>query len=389
MRKGSSTNLIHGGEGASIDAHPLTTPIYETTTYVFDSADAVRRYNAGGSGTFLYTRYENPTLSSVETKLALADGAPRALLFASGMAAATTAMLALLSSGDEVVCSAAVYGGVYHFAHDVLPRYGIVPRFVTPAQLASPASVISTRTKLLWFESPSNPHLRCADLERIAEACRHRGVVSAIDNTFASPINQRPFEMGIDVVMQSATKYLNGHSDVTAGVVSGREDVLQTIELLRRKLGGTLDPHAAYLLGRSVKTLVARMAVHNANGLAVAQAIEGHPRLRAVLYPGLASHPDHALAARQMAGFGGMVCIDVEGGEEAACRVFDRFGLIKRAVSLGGVESVASLPILTSHWGHSDAQLAEAGISKGMIRISIGLEEAADLIEDLRQALAF
>ena len=226
------------------------------------------------------------------------------------MAAATTAMLALLSSGDEVVCSTAVYGGVYHFAHDVLPRYGIVPRFVTPEQLADPAAVISPRTKLLWFESPSNPHLRCADMARIAEACRQRGVVSAIDNTFASPFNQRPFEHGVDVVMQSATKYLNGHSDVTAGVVSGREDVLQTIELLRRKLGGTLDPHAAYLLGRSVKTLVARMAVHNANGLAVAQAIEGHPRLRAVLYPGLASHPDHALAARQMAGFGGMVCID-------------------------------------------------------------------------------
>jgi cystathionine beta-lyase/cystathionine gamma-synthase len=213
--------------------------------------------------------------------------------------------------------------------------------------------------------------------------------VSAIDNTFASPVNQRPIEMGIDLSMQSATKYLNGHSDVTAGVVSGREDLIHTIELARRKLGGVLDPQAAYALGRSMKTLPVRMERHNANGMAVASTLEGHARLSAVHYPGLASHPDHALAKAQMSGFGGMVCLEVVGGEEAACRVFDRLRVIKRAVSLGGVESVASVPLLTSHWGHSDAQLAEAGISKGMIRVSIGLEDPLDLIDDLCQALAF
>jgi cystathionine beta-lyase/cystathionine gamma-synthase len=383
---GFSTTLIHRGERTPA-APSLTTPIYETTTFVFDNADAVRRYNAGGSGLYLYSRYENPTVISVEEKLAAADGAERALAFSSGMAATSTLLLALLTSGDEVVCSAASYGGTFHLLEDFLPRFGITHRFVTLEELHRPETTISDRTRIVWFESPSNPHLRCADVSTIANGCRARGVLSVIDNTFASPINQRPLAMGVDLVMQSASKYLNGHSDVVAGVVSGRQELLHQIEMTRRKLGGILDPQPAYALGRALKTLPLRVARHNANGMAVAAALEGHPRVERVYYPGLSSHPDHGIAARQMSGFGGMVCIDVKGGEPAACRAFDRLRLISRAASLGGAESLCSLPVLTSHWGYSDEALAKAGVTKGMMRLSLGLEDADDLIADVRQAL--
>jgi cystathionine beta-lyase/cystathionine gamma-synthase len=321
-------------------------------------------------------------------KIAAADGAERALLFGSGMAASSTLLMALLEAGDEVVCSAAVYGGTVHLLTDLLSRFGIVTKLVTVDDLACPDTLITDRTRLFWFESPNNPHLRCVDVRRVATACRARGVTSVIDNTFASPINQRPLEMGVDLSMQSASKYLNGHSDVTAGVVSGRNPLIERVEFARRKLGGILDPQAAYALGRALKTLPLRMARHNSNGMAVATALEGHRRVTRLYYPGLASHPDHAIAKAQMTGFGGMVCLDVEGGEAGACRTFDRLKIIKRAVSLGGAESVCSLPFLTSQWGHSDEQLAAAGITKGMMRVSIGLEDPDDLIADLTQALA-
>lgn len=384
--QGFSTTLIHRGEGKPA-ASSLTTPIYETTTFVFESADAVRRYNEGGSGLFLYSRYENPTVVSVEEKLAAVDGAERALTFGSGMAATSTLLLALLKSGDEIVCSAASYGGTFHLLEDFLPKFGIAHRFVSIDELRTPETVIGERTRIVWFESPSNPHLRCVDIRSIAAACRARNVLSVIDNTFASPINQRPLEMGVDLVMQSATKYLNGHSDVLAGVVSGCQAIVHEVEMARRKLGGILDPQPAYALGRALKTLPVRVARHNANGMAVAAALERHPAVARVYYPGLASHPDHAVATRQMSGFGGMVCIDLKGGEDAACRAFDRLRIIKRAASLGGIESLCSLPVLTSHWGYSDEALAKAGVTRGMMRLSLGLEDPEDLIADLRHAL--
>ena len=379
--------MIHRGEGA-VAANPLTTPIYETTTYVFENADAVRRYNEGGSGQYLYSRYENPTAVAVEQKLAAVDGAEQALVFSSGMAATSTILLTLLKAGDEVVCGAAIYGGTFHLLEDFLPKFGIAARFATLDEMREPERVIGDRTRVFWFESPNNPHLRCVDVRRIAEACRARGVVSVIDNTFASPLNQRPLAMGVDLAMQSATKYLNGHSDVTAGVVSGSKERIHPVEMARRKLGGVLDPQAAYALNRALKTLEIRVQRHNANAVAVASALEGHAAITRVYYPGLASHPDHAVARCQMTGFGGMVCIDVSGGEAAACRAFDRLKVIKRAASLGGTESLCSLPILTSQWGHTDEQLKAAGISKGMMRLSIGLEDPRDLIADLEQALA-
>ena len=388
MNKGSSTTLIHSGEGTSGGVAPLTTPIFETTTFIFESADAVRKYNEGGSGQFLYSRYENPTVVSAEAKIAAVDGAERALLFGSGMAASSTLLMALVEPGDEVVCGAAVYGGTFHLLNGLLSRFGIHARFAAIEEFERPEQLITERTRLVWFESPTNPHLRCVDIRRVAAACRAAGVTSVIDNTFASPINQRPLEMGVDLSMQSASKYLNGHSDVTAGAVSGGEVLVERVNLMRRRLGGILDPQAAYALGRALKTLPLRVARHNTNAMAVASAIEGHPAVSRVLYPGLASHPDHAVASGQMRGFGGMVCLDLADGEAGACRAFDRLQIIKRAASLGGVESVCSLPFLTSHWGQSDRDLAAAGVTKGMMRLSIGLEDPEDLVADLQQALA-
>jgi cystathionine beta-lyase/cystathionine gamma-synthase len=225
------------------------------------------------------------------------------------------------------------------------------------------------------------------DVAAIAAACRRKGVTSIIDNTFASPINQRPIDLGVDIVMESVTKYLNGHSDVTAGALAGPAALLKDIDKARRMLGGIVDPQAAYAIGRGMKTLAVRMARHNASGLAIARWLENDKRIATVYYPGLESHPDHALAKKQMSGYGGMVCADLGGGQARIERFFDSLRVFRRAASLGGVESLCSIPVLTSQWGHTDAQLAEAGITRSMARLSVGLEDPEDLIEDLDQAL--
>jgi cystathionine beta-lyase/cystathionine gamma-synthase len=385
--KGPATELIHAGEvdrGASV---PLTTPIYETTTFVFDNAQEVIAYNEGRSPKHLYSRYTNPTVISAEAKLAALDRAEAALLFSSGQGATTTILMAHVQAGDEIVCSAAIYGGTLHLLQDVLARFGVTPRFVSLEELATPAGVLSDRTRMLWFESPINPTLRCVDVKAIADACRARGVLSVIDNTFASPINQQPLSLGVDLAMQSATKYLNGHSDVTGGVVTGPARLVQPIEKARRMVGTVMDPHPAYALARGLKTLPLRIARHNASALAVAEFLARDRRVSQIYYPGLPSHPDHMIAKRQMLGFGGMVCFDLEGRFDRAERCYDRLRVIKRAASLGGVESLVSMPVLTSQWGHTDDQLRQAGVTRGMLRLSVGLEDAEDLIADLDQAL--
>jgi cystathionine beta-lyase/cystathionine gamma-synthase len=385
--KRPATELIHAAEVASGTAAPLVTPVYETTTFVFDNAAEVLAYNEGRSRKYLYSRYTNPTVVAVEQALAAADRADAALLFSSGMAATATTLMAHARAGDEIVCSAAIYGGTLHLLNDLLVGFGIAPRFVSLDDLRAPDRIIGDRTRIVWFESPINPTLRCVDVAAVARACRARGVRSIIDNTFASPVNQQPLALGVDLVMQSATKYLNGHSDVTAGVVAGPRALLAPIEKARRLLGTVLDPYPAAALGRGLKTLPLRVAQHNANATAVAEFLAGDRRVSQVYYPGLASHPDHEIAAKQMSGFGGMVCFDLGGDYDRACRCYDRLQLIKRAASLGGVESLISLPVLTSQWGHTNEQLREAGVTRGMLRLSVGLEDVADLIADLDQAL--
>lgn len=382
-----ATELIQSAADVGDDAAPLTTPIYETTTFVFANAQEVLDYNEGRSQKFLYSRYANPTVLAVEQRIAALEGAERALVMSSGQAATTNALLALLKAGDEVVCSSAVYGGTLHLIKDLLAKFDIRARFAALDDLRRPQSVLTPATRLFWFESPINPTLRCVDIAAVAAACRARGVTSVIDNTFASPINQQPIALGVDLVMHSATKYLNGHSDVTAGVLVGSNERIEKILSARKLLGAVLDPYAAYALGRGLKTLSVRVSRHNANAMAVAEWLEQSGRVEKVYYPGLKSHPDHEIAVRQMRGFGGMVCVDVGGGYDRAARFFDRLKVFRRAASLGGVESLCSLPVLTSQWGHSEEELTRAGVTRGMARLSVGLEDVEDLIGDLDQAL--
>lgn len=381
------TGILHAGEGQSAKATPVTTPIYSATTFTFPDAAALERLQQGGSDHYIYSRYANPTVQAVEAKLAAAEGGDAALVTGSGMAATSTALFGLLNPGDEVVCASSIYGGTFHLLTEFLSRFGITTRAVALEALSRPGDVIGPATKVVWFESPTNPTLRCVDIAAVAAGCRRVGVLSILDNTFATPINQRPLALGVDLVMHSATKYLNGHSDVTAGALVGSQALIDRLLPARKMLGGVLEPASAYALGRGMKTLAVRIARHNENALTVARWLETQPAITRVYYPGLESHPDHTVAAQQMSGFGGMVCVDHVDGYAGAVRTFDRLQLFARAASLGGVESLCSLPVLTSQYGLTEPQLQEAGVTRGMVRLSVGLESPEDLVADLAQAL--
>jgi len=381
------TDVIHRGDGARPEATPLTTPVYATSTFLFANAAELEAYQEGKGSKYIYSRYANPTVQAVEEKVAALESGDCAMVMSSGMAATSTALFGLVESGDEVVCSAAIYGGTLDVIASFLGRFGVRARFASVDDLANPDRVIGPQTKLAWFESPINPTLRCVDIARVATACRARGALAVVDNTFASPVNQRPLTLGADLVMHSATKYLNGHSDVTAGVLVGSRALIERLSHARKLFGGVLEPASAYALARGLKTLHVRVARQNETAGRVAEWLAADKRVTRVFYPGLAEHPDHEIARRQMTGFGGMVTFEVR-DYAAACRVFDRLQIIRRAASLGGVESLCSLPVLTSQYGFTDQQLEAAGVTRGMIRLSIGLEAAEDLIADLYQALS-
>ena len=382
-RPGLSTLAVHAGQPEGGNA-PLTTPIVQSTTFRFESAAQVQEYARGASGLFMYSRDENPTVRAAEEAVARLEGAEAAVVFGSGMGAMTTALMGLVSAGDEVVAATALYGGTYKLLRDVLSRFGVRTRTAGPEQLV--AEVGARAAKACVFESPTNPTLRVLDIAQVASACSKAGAVSVMDSTFATPALQRPLEMGVDVVMHSATKYLNGHSDHLGGVLAGSRERIDPLRALSRKLGAVVDPQAAYDLLRGLKTFAVRMERHCANGLRIARWLEEQRGVKRVWYPGLPSHPDHQLARRQMSAFGGMVCFTL-GTRERAFRFWDRLRLVARAASLGGPESLASLPILFSHTGYSAQELEAAGVDEGMVRLSVGLEDADDLIADLRQAL--
>jgi cystathionine beta-lyase/cystathionine gamma-synthase len=380
------TTVIHVAEGARADATPLTTPIYATSTFLFANAAELEAYQQGRGGKYIYSRYANPSVQAVEEKLAVLEGAERAIVTSSGMAATATALFGLLKAGVEVVCAAAIYGGTLHLIAEFLERFGVKSRFASLEELATPERLLGPTTKVVWFESPINPTLRCVDIRRVAAACKARRVLSIVDNTFASPVNQQPLALGADLVMHSATKYLNGHSDVTAGALVGSAALMDRLQPARKLFGGVLEPASAYALGRGLKTLHVRVAQQNASAGRIAAWLAADRRVTRVFYPGLPSDPGHAIARQQMSGFGGMVTFEVA-DYAAACRLFDRLRVIQRAASLGGVESLCSLPVLTSQYGFSDDQLAAAGVTRGMVRLSIGLEHVDDLIADLDRAL--
>jgi cystathionine beta-lyase/cystathionine gamma-synthase len=384
--RGPGTTAVHGDRGPR--PGPLATPIVQTSTFALSSAAEMHRYLEGDDELFLYTRYANPTVREVEETLRSLEGAEAALVVASGMAAMSSALFSLVGSGDEVLASASLYGGTVRLLRDMLPRFGVSGRFVPMGELERIDAHATDRSRVLVLESPTNPTLEVVDLEAVSAAAHRRGLVVVVDNTFATPVLQRPLDLGADLVMHSLTKALSGHSDVIGGALAGDRARIDRARETMKMLGGCVDPHAAYLVGRGLKTLHLRVERQCVNALSLARRLEGHPRVRRVLYPGLAAHPGHAVATRQMRGcFGGLVTVVLDGGLPAAERFYDRLQLVARAASLGGVESVVSLPVLTSHYGLGEDELREAGIDPGMVRISCGVEDPGDLVRDVQQAL--
>jgi methionine-gamma-lyase len=383
---GDATLAIHAGEGKFKRNAPVGVAISRTSNFTFASTEEMKRWAEGKSSAYIYTRYGNPTLAIAEEKIAALEGAEAAVVTASGMAAISSALLSLLRAGDEVIATRQLYGGSYRLMRDIFPRFGITVRHVE-SDLAGLERLISPRTKALYIETPTNPTLRLVDLQRAAAFAREWGIVALIDNTFASPVLQKPIEMGFHLSLHSATKYLAGHSDVIAGAAAGSRALIDKVRESVIYLGGSMDPEAAFLLIRGMKTLEVRVEKQCRTAMAVAQYLERHPKIAQVHYPGLKSHPDHKLAKRQMRAFGAMLAFDMKGGLAAARRFCDRVRTFLLAASLGGVESLVVLPIYSSHYKMSIPELRAAGVQPGTVRVSVGLEDPADLIEDLRQAL--
>lgn len=381
-----ATLAIHAGESRHHVNAPVVAPVARTSNFTFRNTEEMKLWAEGKNAAFIYTRYGNPTLDVAEKKIAALEGAEAAVVTASGMAAISTALLTVLKSGDELIATRQLYGGAYRLMRDVFPRLGIGVRHVE-TDLEGIETLVSPRTKALYVETPTNPTLRLVDLRRaIAFAKKHR-LVALVDNTFASPVLQKPIQLGFDVVLHSATKFLAGHSDIIAGVAAGNRALMAKMRENIIDLGGSMDPGAAFLLIRGMKTLEIRIEKQERNAMAVAKFLARHPKVARVHYPGLPSHPDHTLARRQMHGFGSMLAFDLKGGLPAARRFCDRVRVFLLAVSLGGVESLVVLPMFTSHYKMSPAELRAAGVDPGTVRVSVGLEDSEDLIEDLRQAL--
>lgn len=376
---GRSTIAIHGRPARKADWSPVVSPITQSTTFVNP---------VGGEEEVLYTRYgNNPTQVELARKYALLEGAEDAVFVGSGMAATALAHLAILRPGDHLVASRWIYGGTQRLFDEEFGRLGITVTYVDPAQPRLWRRSLKKTTRAIFIETPTNPLVRVLDVGIVAQAAREFGLALLVDATFASPMNFRPLEHGADVVITSATKYLNGHSDVIAGAVAGSGPIIEEVIRLMRLWGPAIDPHQAWLLDRGMKTLAVRMERHNANGLAVARWAEGRKGIARVHYPGLESHPDHEIAARLLDGFGGMVGLEIAGGARASERMLRRLKVVQHAPSLAGVESLVSEPRLTSHKHLSAEARAAQGIPDGFIRLSCGIEDGADLIADLDQAL--
>jgi len=386
-----STRAVHAGEDKRKPYGALTTPIVQTSTYTFeDTAEILtfmRRKAAGDQPVRdEYGRYSNPTQSAAECKIAALEGGERALLFASGMCAITTTLLTLLSSGDHVVMVSGCYRRTREFALTFLSRWGVETTLVPIDQPAALAAAVRPTTRVIFSETPTNPYLRVMDLARMVDIARRHEVTTIVDSTFATPVNLRPLEHSVDLVVHSATKYLGGHNDLLAGAVVGSRQTVAEIEKARGVLGGVSNPNDAYLLLRGLKTLDLRVRRQNENGQRVAQFLDDHPAVRRVHYPGLSTHPDHEVARRQMAGFGGVVSFEIEGDMDKTGRFIDCLRLPYIGPTLGGVESIVEQPAVLFSLNPEDRR--EAGLGDNLVRYALGIEDADDLISDLDQALA-
>jgi cystathionine beta-lyase/cystathionine gamma-synthase len=386
-RWAEATLAIHSGEPKHGLNSPVTVPIVRSSNFTFANTAEMKRWAEGKSKAYIYTRYGNPTLAVAEAKIAELENGEAAVVTASGSAAISSALLSLLQVGDELIATRQLYGGSYRLMRDILPRMGIRVHHVE-ANLEGVDRLVNAKIRAFYVESPTNPTLGLVDLKKVVALARKHKLVSLIDNTFATPILQKPLDLGFDLVLHSATKYLAGHSDIVAGAVAGNRERVGKVREMMISLGGSMDPDPAYLLIRGLKTLEIRVRRQCESAMAVARFLERHPKIGRVHYPGLASHSDHRLAKRQMTGFGGMLAFDLKSGLSAARRFCDRTRIFLLAASLGGVESLIVLPIYTSHYRMSAVELSAARVGRGTVRMSIGLEDPADLISDLKWALS-
>jgi methionine-gamma-lyase len=386
---GFSTRAIKAaGRQVPLDQVPVTVPIYQTSTFEVGSAAELEELLEFRRPGHSYTRYSNPTHAALEVALAELEGGDAALVTASGMAAVHAAMLSVLQSGDEALIPAAVYGGTVGLYQRVMPRYGITQRQVRSGDTEAVIAAIGPQTQLVWLETIANPTTEMPDIAAVAEAAHAKGVLVGVDNTFASPYLCNPLALGADLVVHSLTKYVGGHSDLIGGAVIGGEERIAAVREVLVNVGGNGNPFEAFLALRGLRTLAVRMDRHSDNALAVARGLEGRPGIARVLYPGLDSHPQHALAGRQLRDgrAGGMMAVELDGGRRAGERFLESLSVALHATSLAGVESLVSHPASSSHRQYGDAELAAAGLSPGMLRVSIGLEDADDLVTDLATA---
>jgi cystathionine beta-lyase/cystathionine gamma-synthase len=392
MKKSSNwypeTKAIHAGTSGFPDRGAVTPPIYQTSTFQFrDTAhlnDVLSQKVEGD----LYTRYSNPSQRAAERTLAALEKTEAAMVLGSGMAAITTTVLGLLKTGDTILTTADIYGGTYHFFHDFLPRFGIKTLMVASHDADDLEAAVTPETRMIYIESPSNPLLNILPLADIARLGQTHGCYVVIDNTFATPVNQTPVDFGIDIILHSATKYLGGHSDIIAGAVAGPAKIVDTLRKTLRILGPTLDPFAAWLMLRGMKTLTVRIRQQNKNTQKLAEYLENHPRVKQVYYPGLPSHPHYKLAKKQMRGFGGVLSFEIEGTGADAEKFIESVEMMAMAPSLGAVETLITQPVTTSHRSFTAEDRKKAGISDSLVRIAVGIEHIDDLIADCEKGFA-
>jgi cystathionine beta-lyase/cystathionine gamma-synthase len=382
-----ATRCVHAGEERHSKSAPLATSTVQTSVFALSNVEELRRISEGKSSAYMYTRYANPTTRVAERKIAALEGAEDCVVTSSGTSAAMSALLALCKAGDEIVAMQDLYGGTTKLFEKVFSRFGVTTRFVPFRDIDRIETYFSKKTAVLFVESPTNPTLRCADLAKLADIGHRFGATVVVDNTFATPILQKPLSLGCDVSYHSATKFLGGHSDLVAGGVCGSKEFIQRAREMMVMTGGSLDPGASYLLIRGLKTLELRVERACENAERIAIALSRNPKIARVMFPGLPGDPSHEIARQQMSDFGMLLCLELRDGK-AAETFIDGLKLWALATSLGGVESTVSYPILSSHAGMSAEQLASMDVSAATVRLSVGIESADDLIADLQQALA-
>ncbi len=386
-KRGVRTDAVHAGRMVEDSLGAVSPPIYQTATFEYASAEQGAARFAGEDDGYVYTRFGNPTVAVFEQRLAALERTEAAIATSSGMAAISTTLLGLLRAGDHAIVTDALYTAALTFLRQTLPAFGVECTVVDATSTAAIEDAVRDETRVIYCETPGNPTLALVDLAAVGAIGRNAGATTICDNTFATPINQRPCELGIDVSVHSATKYIGGHGDIVAGAICASREMIDRLWKTHIQIGGCLAPMDAFLAARGLQTLPLRMRAHNENAMQIAEAFVGHPKVARVIYPGLPSHPQHELAARQMGGFGGMVCLDLAGGVEAGRRMMNAVDLCTLTVSLGEVKTLISHPASMTHSMLSPEDRRSVGISDGLVRLSVGIEDPEDIIADLEQAL--